>query len=65
LTRSGEALAGKLMPIVATISAAVEGSLSPEEREAMVAGLKKMLLNLDLYVEKLGDQRIPRQKKAS
>jgi DNA-binding MarR family transcriptional regulator len=50
LTRPGELLAGKLLSVADGIRATVEGPLSPKEREAVVAGLRKMLSNLDRQV---------------
>ena len=49
LTPSGEAMAGELLPIAATIAAAVEGGLSEAQRAALVAGLKKVIANLELF----------------
>ncbi len=49
LTPSGQEVAGKLLPIASTISGAVEGALTPSEREAVVAGLKKVIANLDAF----------------
>ncbi len=49
LTPSGEAKAGELLPIAARIAAAVEGGLSEVQRAAVVAGLKRVIANLELF----------------
>ncbi len=49
LTPSGQEVAGKLLPIASTISGAVEGALTAAEREAVVAGLKKVIASLDQF----------------
>lgn len=51
LTPPGESLAQRLRPAADGIRTTVEGPLSQREREALVAGLKKMLSNLDRQVE--------------
>lgn len=49
LTSSGKALAEELLPIAEEIAATVERGLSQTERAAVVAGLKKVIANLDLF----------------
>jgi DNA-binding MarR family transcriptional regulator len=61
LTKPGDLLASRLMPRADAIRATVEGALSPKEREAVVAGLKKMLSNLDRHVERAGPGRTLRR----
>jgi DNA-binding MarR family transcriptional regulator len=52
LTRPGDLLAARLLPIADDIRSTVESPLTLKEREAVVAGLRKMLSNLDRHVEK-------------
>jgi DNA-binding MarR family transcriptional regulator len=49
LTHSGRAMSEKLLPIAETIGATVEQGLSPAERAAVVAGLAKVIANLDRF----------------
>jgi len=49
LTPSGEELAARLLPLAGTIADAVEGALTPAERGAVVAGLRKVIANLDRF----------------
>ena len=49
LTSSGRAMAEELLPIAGEIAATLERGLSPAERAAVVAGLKKVIANLDLF----------------
>jgi DNA-binding MarR family transcriptional regulator len=49
LTPAGRAMAGQLLPIADTIAATVERGLSPSERAAVVAGLEKVIANLDRF----------------
>lgn len=49
LTPSGRTMADELLPIAETIGAAVERGLNSGERTAVVAGLKKVIANLDLF----------------
>ncbi len=58
LTPSGRMMADKLLPIAATIAAAVEDGLSETQRLAVVAGLKKVIASLDLFhAERTGGPR--------
>ncbi len=47
LTPSGRSLAEQLAPVAAAIRSAVEAGLSPTERAAVVAGLRKVIANLE------------------
>ncbi|MBZ5588107.1 MAG: MarR family winged helix-turn-helix transcriptional regulator [Acidobacteriia bacterium] len=49
LTPSGGEKAARLLPLAETILAAVEGSLTPAERYAVVSGLRKVIANLDQF----------------
>lgn len=49
LTPSGDGLAARLLPLAGTIATAVEGALTPAERGAVVAGLLKVIANLDKF----------------
>ena len=49
LTPAGEALALTLLPLASTIGKAVEAGLSRAEKEAIAAGLGKVLRNLDRF----------------
>jgi DNA-binding MarR family transcriptional regulator len=49
LTPGGRELAEQLLPIAETIAATVERGLSPSERAAVVAGLTKVIANLDRF----------------
>jgi DNA-binding MarR family transcriptional regulator len=58
LTPSGRTMADELLPIAATIAAAVEDGLSETQRLAVVAGLKKVIASLDLFqAERTGGPR--------
>jgi MarR family transcriptional regulator, transcriptional regulator for hemolysin len=47
LTPSGRSLAERLAPIAAAVRSAVEAGLTPSERTAVVAGLRKVIANLE------------------
>ncbi len=47
LTPSGRSLAGQLAPVAAAVRSAVEAGLTPSERAAVVAGLQKVIANLE------------------
>jgi DNA-binding MarR family transcriptional regulator len=47
LTPSGRAMAEQLAPIAAAVRSAVEAGLTPSERTAVVAGLRKVIANLE------------------
>lgn len=66
LTRPGDLLASRLLPIADDIRETVESPLSPREREAVVSGLRKMLSNLDRQVERAAARTaaVPRQSPA-
>ena len=49
LTPSGRATADRLLPIAGEVRAAVEAGLTAAERAALVAGLQKVIANLDAY----------------
>lgn len=49
LTPSGEAKARELLPIATRIAAAIEGGLSEAQRAAVVAGLNRVVANLELF----------------
>ncbi len=51
LTAGGRRLAGRLLPIARRIDRAIERSLRPVERRAVVAGLTKVLGSLDRLEE--------------
>lgn len=51
LTAAGEQLAAQLLPIAAEISSAAEQGLTRTERQAVAAGLARVLANLDRYAE--------------
>ena len=50
LTRTGQALARRLLPAAVSIAGTVESALTPSEREAVVIGLGKILSSLDRRV---------------
>jgi hypothetical protein len=52
-------MAERLLPIADTIAAAVEGELSPAERDAVVAGLEKVIANLDRFEATLSEATTP------
>ena len=64
LTPSGRAIAGELLPIAETIGAAVEHGLNAAERAAVVAGLKKVIANLDLFEATRSESPAPAAKEA-
>lgn len=47
LTPSGQSLADRLAPVAAAVRSAVEAGLTPSERAAVVAGLRKIIANLE------------------
>jgi DNA-binding MarR family transcriptional regulator len=47
LTPSGRSLAERLAPVADAIRSAVEAGLTPSERAAVVAGLRKVIANLE------------------
>lgn len=47
LTPSGRLLADRLAPVAAAVRSAVEAGLTPSERAAVVAGLQKVIANLE------------------
>ncbi len=49
LTASGQELAARVLPIAATVAGAVEGALTPAERDAVAAGLRKVIAGLDEF----------------
>jgi DNA-binding MarR family transcriptional regulator len=49
LTPSGRTLADELLPIAATIVSVVEGGLNEAQRAAVVAGLKRVIVNLEHF----------------
>lgn len=51
LTPSGAEFAANLLPLAEAILAAVEGALTSAERRAVVAGLRKVIANLDQFEE--------------
>jgi MarR family transcriptional regulator, lower aerobic nicotinate degradation pathway regulator len=59
LTSSARAMAEHLLPIADTIAAAVEGGLSPAERGAVVAGLEKVIANLNRFEATLSEAATP------
>jgi len=64
LTPSGRAMAEELLPIADTIAATVEHGLSPAERGAVVAGLKKVIANVDLFEATRSENPAPAAKGA-
>ena len=59
LTPSARGMAERLLPIADTIAALVEGELSPAERGAVVAGLEKVIANLDRFAATLSEATTP------
>jgi len=59
LTPSARGMAERLLPIADTIAALVEGELSPAERGAVVAGLEKVIANLDRFEATLSEATTP------
>ena len=59
LTPSARGMAERLLPIADAIAAAVEGELSPAERGAVVAGLEKVIANLDRFEATLPEATTP------
>ena len=49
LTPSGRAAADRLLPIASEVRAAVEAGLTAAERAAVVAGLQKVIANLESF----------------
>ncbi len=47
LTPSGRSLAERLAPVAAAVRSAIEAGLTPSERAAVVAGLQKVIANLE------------------
>lgn len=64
LTPSGAEMAARLLPLAARILGVVEGALTPAERHAVVAGLRKVVESLDQFQELLAGRRIPAEAAA-
>jgi DNA-binding MarR family transcriptional regulator len=65
LTSSGRAMAEELLPTAEEIAATVERGLSETERAAVVAGLKKVIANLDLFEARRSANVSPAGREAS
>jgi MarR family transcriptional regulator, lower aerobic nicotinate degradation pathway regulator len=59
LTPAGRAMAEHLLPVADRIAAAVEQGLSQSERSAVVAGLNKVIANLDRFEETTAKAGLP------
>jgi len=65
LTPSGAEMATRLLPVAEKVLSVVEGALTPAERHAVVAGLRKVVDSLDQFQEVLAGRGAPEAMVAS